>query len=269
MPKQLDQLPADATSLARRLAALEKEVRELRAARRLTSATAGLVQTAASGARLAMDQSTKSLKVYDDDGTLLAELGPEDSGGGGGLWTRGRQEPNNYSAYLASGILQFRPVQDGLVQVPANITYDTDAFQYSDFTLTSGSVGASDHRALLILESIYAGATPYVYVQGENSTPCNFDVLGTLTSSNIAWGTVSITPSAANTPTSAAVTGLSVRGSTLLAWTSPQTSVPGTTSGNTGVTGTSYNNLTSSGLTVWLNRQNTTTTGVNWLVIGL
>src|SRR5438067_3642975 len=189
MARQLDQLPADTTTLARKVAALEKQVTELRAARRLTSATIGLVQTAQDGSRVVLNQASKSLQVYGDDGTtLLAELGPESGGGGGGLWTRGLQEPNNFSAYLASGILQFRPVQDNLVCVPANITYDTDAFQYSDFTLTSGSVGATDHRALMILESVYAGATPYIYVQGEQGTQCNMDVLGVLTPGNFAWG---------------------------------------------------------------------------------
>lgn len=270
MGRQLDQLPADATTLARKVKALEDQVRELRAARRLTSATIGLVQTAPDGSRVVLNQATKSLQVYDTDGTtLLAELGPESSGGGGGLWTRGLQDPNNFSAYLASGILQFRPVQSGLVDVPASVTYDSDAFQYSDFTLTSGAVGATDHRALMILESVYAGATPYVYVQGENGTQCNMDVLGVLTPGNFAWGGVAITPSAANTPTSATVTGLSVKGSTFFAFTSPQTSVPGTTGANTGVTGTSASGVSGSGLTLWLNRQNLTATTVNYLLIGL
>lgn len=270
MPRQVDQLPPDATSLARRVQALEREVKELRAARRLTSATIGDIRTAPDGARVEISQSSQSLQVYDDDGTtLLAELGPQENGGGGGLWTRGLQAPNNISAYLASGLLQFRPVEDGLVSVPASMYYDCDAFQFSDLTITSGAVGATDHRALLILESLYDGLIPSVSVQGENSTQCNMDVLGVFTSSNIAWGTVSITPSAANTPTSATVSGLNVLGSTLIAFTSPLTSLPGTATTNNGVTGTSANGVTSSGLTVWLNRQNTTTTSVNWLVIGI
>lgn len=265
MARQLDQLPADTTSLARRVASLEKELREIRAARRLTSATIGLIQTAPDGARIVLNQETQSLQVYDSDGTtLLAELGPISGGGGGGLWTRGLQDPNNFSAYLASGLLQFRPVQNGLVDVPAGSSYDTDAFQYSDYVLTSGAVGASDHRALMILESLYDGQRPYVYVQGEQSTPCNFDVLGSLTASNLAWGTTNITPSAANTPTSAAVTGLNVDGSSLMALVTANTAVPGTQ-----VTGVSFNNLTSTGLTLWLTRTNTTTTTLNWLVIGL
>jgi hypothetical protein len=265
MARQLDQLPPDAKSLARRVQALERQVTELRAARRLTSATIGLVQTAPDGSRVVLNQASKSLQVYDDDGTtLLAELGPQESGGGGGLWTRGRQAPNNFSAYLASGLLQFRPVENNLVQVPAGLSYDTDAFQYSDFVLTSGSVGTSDHRALLILESIYSGATPYVYVQGENGTQCNFDVLGVLTSSNWAYGQVTITPSGANAPTSQAVTGLSLAGSTFYAFATASSSVPGSQ-----VTGVGATAATSSGLTVWVTRTNVTATVVNWLVIGV
>lgn len=270
MSRQLDQLPADATSLAREVATLKREMRELRAAHRLSSATVGLLQTATGGARIVLNQSTKSLQIYADDGeTLLAELGIEDTGAGAGLWTRGLQNPNNISAYLASGQLQFRPVQDGLVDTPASVYYNTDALQYSDFTLTSGRVGATDHRALMILESLYAGQRPYVYVQGENSTPCNFDVLGKLTASNFAWGSVVITPSAANTPTSSAVTGLSVDGSSFVVFTTPVTSRPGSTGTPDGVTGTSVNGISSTGLTVWLNRQNTTSTTVNWMMIGI
>ena len=265
MPRQLDQLPTDHTTLARKVAALEREVRELRASRRLTSATIGLLQTAPDGSRVVLNQDSKSLQVYADDGeTLLAELGPESGGGGGGLWTRGLQSPNNFSAYLASGILQFRPVENNLVQVPGNVSYDTDAFQYSDLTLTSGAVGSTDHRAVLILESTYDAQTPYEYVQGENSTPCNLDILGVLTASNIAYGSVTITPSAANTPTSANITGMSLMGSSFYAQVSAVSSVPGTQ-----VTGVSFNNLTSTGLTVWLTRTNTTATVLNWMVIGV
>lgn len=252
MPRQIDQLPPDATSLARRIQQLEREVREMRAARRMTAASVG------------------TLRVYSEDGTtLLAELGPEAGSGGGGLWTRGLQDPINFSAYLSSGVLQFRPVEDGAVAVPAGITYDSDAYQYTDLILTSGNVAPSAHRAMLTLESTFEGGNPYVYVQAENGNQCNMDILGVLTPGNFAWGGVAITPSAANTPTSATVTGLSVKGSTFLAFTSPQTSVPGTTGANTGVTGTSASGVSGSGLTLWLNRQNTTATTVNYLVIGL
>ncbi|MFF4536534.1 hypothetical protein [Streptomyces aureus] len=247
MPRQLDQLPADSTTLARKVKALEDQVRELRAARRMTAASVG------------------TLRVYADDGTtLLAELGPETRGdGGGGLWTRGLQDPINMSAYLSSGQLQFRPVEDDRVHVPASMYYDSDAFQYSDLTLTSGAVSASDHRALLILESIYAGATPYVYVQGDGGTACNLDVSGILTAGSLASGTVTITPSAANTPTSVNITGLNIQGSTFLGFAVASTTVPGSQ-----VTGASATSVTSTGMTVWVTRTNTTATVVNWWVIG-
>jgi hypothetical protein len=252
MPRQIDQLPPDATSLARRIQTLESAVREMRAARRMTAATVG------------------TLRVYAADGTtLLAELGPEAGGGGGGLWTRGLQDPINMSAYLSSGQLQFRPVENDRVAVPAGITYNSDAYQYTDLILTSGNVAPTAHRAILTLESTFEGGSPYVYVQGENSTQCNMDVLGVFTSSNIAYGSVLITPSAANSPISATVTGLNIAGSTFVAFTSPVTSRPGSTGTPDGVTGTSTNGVSSTGLTVWLNRQSTTATTVNWLVIGI
>ncbi|MFD9405386.1 hypothetical protein ACFWA4_42055, partial [Streptomyces sp. NPDC060011] len=122
MPRQLDQLPADATSLARRVQDLERQVRELRAARRLSSAAVG------------------TLRLYAGDGTVLAELGT-DGGGGAGLWTRGGRQ----SARLSDGRLTFRPVEDGLVAVPASVDYDTA--QSSVLTLASGAVEAGDRRA--------------------------------------------------------------------------------------------------------------------------
>lgn len=246
MPRQLDQLPPDATSLARRMAALEREVRELRAARRMETATVG------------------TLKVYADDGTtLLGELGPDAGNGGCGLWTRGLQDPINMSGYLSSGQLQFRPVENGLVAVPASIYYDSDAFQYSDLTLTSGAVNPTDHQALLTLESLFDG-TAHASIQGENSSPCTFDVLGVLTASNIAYGQVSITPSGANVPTSINVTGLGLAGSTFYAFATASTAVAGTQ-----VTGIAATNATAGGCTVWVTRINTNATFVNWMVIGI
>lgn len=247
MARQLDQLPPDATSLARRVQALERQVTELRGARRMGSATVG------------------SLRVYSDDGeTLLAELGQDTSAdGGGGLWTRGLQSPNNMSAFLGSGELAFRPVENGLVAVPASIYYNSDAWQYSDLILTSGAVNATDHRAMLILESLWDGLA-HASFQGESSSPCGLDVLGVLTSSNLAMGSTSITPFAANTPTSQAVTGLNVSGASFVAFVSAGTSVPGTQ-----VTVVGFSGLSSTGLTLWVTRTNTTATTVHWMVVGL
>ena len=247
MPRQLDQLPSDPTTLARKVAALERQVKELRGARRMTAATVG------------------TLRVYAEDGTtLLAELGPETGGdGGGGLWTRGLQDPINMSAYLSSGVLQFRPVEDDRVAVPASIQYASDADQFTDLILTSGSVKASHHRAIMTLESAVSTVDPYVYMQAESGGPCNLDVSGIFTAGNLAWGQVSITPSAANTPTSVNVTGLAVQGTTFLGYASAATTVPGTQ-----VTGVGATAASSTGVTVWATRTNTTAVIVNWMVIG-
>lgn len=264
MPRQLHQLPADTTTLARRVQALERQVTELRAARRLSSATAGLIQTAPAGARVEVSGADQAVSVYASDGTTpLARLAADATGQGGGLWTRGLQDPHNMSASLTSGEVRFRPVDDGLIAVPASMSYDTDAYQYSDLILTSGAVNAGDHRAILTLESLFDGSA-HVSVQGEWSAPCTFDVLGVLTASNIAYGSVSITPSAVNTPTSVNVTGLELKGSSFFALATPATAVPGSQ-----VTGVGVTSLTATGLTVWLTRTNTTATTVNWMVIGI
>jgi hypothetical protein len=245
MPRQIDQLPPDSSTLAKKVKALEDQVRELRAARRMTAASVG------------------TLRVYADDGTtLLAELGPDAGNGGGGLWTRGLQDPINMSGYLSSGQLQFRPVENGQVATPASIYYDSDAFQYSDLILTSGAVNPSDHQALLILESLFDG-TAHASIQGENSSPCTFDVLGILTAANIAYGTINITP-VANTPTSFTINGLNLMGTTFTAFATPQTTVPGTQ-----VTGVGVTSVSATGLTVWLTRTNNTSTGISWMVMGV
>lgn len=265
MSRQIDQLPADATSLARKVAALERQVSELRASRRLVSATAGLIRTAATGARIEISQETQSLSVYAADGeTLLAELGPDMVDGGGGMWTRGLQEPRNLSAYLAGGELRFRTVESNLIAEDSTLVYSTDGVSYADLILSSGAVGSSDKRALMLLETVAGGGAPFAYVTGDGANTANMNVDGVYTAGNLAWGTLNITPSAANTPTSAAVTGLNVQGSAFVAFVSATTSAPGTA-----VTGVSTNGVSASGLTVWLTRTNTTTTGVNWLVIGL
>lgn len=173
------------------------------------------------------------------------------------------QDPINMSGYLSSGQLQFRPVEDGQVAVPAAITYDSDAFQYTDLILTSGNVAPTAHRAVVTLESTFEGGSPYVYVQAENGNQCNLDVLGVFTASNIAYGTVNITP-VANTPTSLGISGLNLKGSTFTAFVTAQTSAPGTQ-----VTGIGVNNVSATGLTVWLTRANTTSTGISWMVVAV
>lgn len=92
---------------------------------------------------------------------------------------------------------------------------------------------------------------------------------GLMTASNIVSGSVTITPSAAHTPTSALVT-YSVTGSTFHGFATANTTVPGvrTPAGFQGVTGVSVSSVTATSMLVWVNRENTTATTVNWQVRG-
>ncbi|HVE28010.1 MAG TPA: hypothetical protein VNC22_21540 [Sporichthya sp.] len=270
MPRQTDQLPPDATTLAKKIQALERQVQELRAARRLSSATIGLIRTAPDGPRIEIDGADQTLSVYDTDGTLLAQLAPvATNGGGGGLWTRGYQFPENIASFLGQGRLTFQPVAGGIVDSEAFVEYITDGVGYVDLNISSGRLGAADKFAKLILESVTGSARASAYITGNGTDLCDLDVDGRFTAGNLAWGTVSVTPSAVNTPTSIPVTGLNVQGSTFLGFASANSTAPGTTTGSTGVTGVSTSGVGATGLTVWLNRQNVVATSVNWMVVGL
>ncbi|GGW15741.1 hypothetical protein GCM10018980_51950 [Streptomyces capoamus] len=86
---------------------------------------------------------------------------------------------------------------------------------------------------------------------------------GKLQAQSWAIGNVQIIPSAANTPTSVSVTGLNVVGDTFYAFAQARTSVPGTQ-----VTGVGTASPSSSGLTIWLTRTNTTTTTIDYFLVG-
>ncbi|MER6249389.1 hypothetical protein [Streptomyces griseorubiginosus] len=84
---------------------------------------------------------------------------------------------------------------------------------------------------------------------------------GKVAASNLASGHVTITPSAANTPTSINVTGLNLVGTPRVVATAG-TSLPGTQ-----VTGVGVTNVTTTGFTIWVTRTNTTSTGIDWIVL--
>ncbi|WP_435173312.1 hypothetical protein [Actinacidiphila sp. bgisy145] len=88
MPRRTDQLPPDATTLARRIAALERAVRELRASRRTSYADIGggttvitgtRIQSAADGARGVIDADDGSIQIYDADDHLTNYMGGADN----------------------------------------------------------------------------------------------------------------------------------------------------------------------------------------------
>lgn len=254
MPKQLDQLPTDPTTLARKVAALERQMTELRAARRMVSATVG------------------RLRIYSDDGqTLLAELGPTGDLGGG-LTTYGNLGSDEIPvvASLTSGELNFQPVGSQIADVPARVSYDTIPESSSDLQFSSGSIKETDWAAVMDLSAAAGGRAIALFngfreLDGAGeSGPCDLDLTGILTAASWAYGTVTITPSAANTPTSQVVSGLDLQGSTFFAFATPQTAAPGSN-----VTGVGTTAVTAGGLTVWVTRTNTTATVINWQVIGL
>jgi hypothetical protein len=103
----------------------------------------------------------------------------------------------------------------------------------------------------------FASAADWTYCAGKGV------LIGQAAGYMLQWGTVSITPTAANTPTSVAVTFSPAFLSAPYVWTTPITSVPGKE-----VTGTSGSNVTATGADIVGCRTNTVSFGVRWLAIG-
>ncbi|AKZ60824.1 putative PCQ3_55 (plasmid) [Streptomyces ambofaciens ATCC 23877] len=91
----------------------------------------------------------------------------------------------------------------------------------------------------------------------------NTTVSGMLTTGNQAVGRVTITPSAANTPTSTTVTYAQLKGTTFDGFACSATTVPGTR-----VTGVSMSAVSATSAVVWMTRTDTNATSVSWQVIG-
>lgn len=90
-------------------------------------------------------------------------------------------------------------------------------------------------------------------------------VNGVFTAANRFVGSVTITPSAANTPTSSTVNfGQTLTGTSFRGTIAPITTVPGTQ-----VTGVGLSSITSTSCIVWLTRTNTTATRVDFVIEGV
>lgn len=108
-------------------------------------------------------------------------------------------------------------------------------------------------------------------ITGNATIGGTLNVVGTLSQNGkavqlknrIVTGTITIVPSAANTPTSGTFTYPTLDGSVFRGYVTMNSSVPGTT-----VTGVAVNGVTSTSCTVVITRVNTTSTSVNVLVIG-
>jgi hypothetical protein len=79
----------------------------------------------------------------------------------------------------------------------------------------------------------------------------------------MAWGSASITPSAANTDTSVAVTGVGLPTglSSYRVWLLANTGSPGQ------INAVTATGATADGFTLWINRTTTTPTNVWWLML--
>lgn len=154
----------------------------------------------------------------------------------------------------------------------------------SGTTWTAGSVYtqlAASNRAAIVLESPTDSANfavSSIMLQGGGPTTTDtailfgadrlsvnndLDVFGILTAANRVVGSVLITPSAANTPTSATVNYGPLTGSTFRGVASTESTVPGTQ-----VTGWAVSSITSTSALVWVTRTNTTATRVDYIIEG-
>ncbi|TXS35709.1 hypothetical protein [Streptomyces sp. OR43] len=244
MGRQLEQLPPDMSSLARQIAQLRRELRELRAAKR-----AG--HTAI---------STGGLILNDSNGDMVAEVATDwNERGVSAVAVYDTRLGDEYYAALAAGDLCF-----GVAGITDEADEGRIGFARIDETMYELliSSGSRPGRAPAAI-NMYSETGVAVGDSRLDVTAGSMSVSGTLKAGNCAWGTVTITPNAAGVPTAMAVSGFSLTGTSFTAQATPTTSVPGTTVAGVGIT-----NASATGVTVWLTRGNTAATDVNWMVIG-
>jgi hypothetical protein len=126
-----------------------------------------------------------------------------------------------------------------------------------------GPSTASNESAALV-SADFAQITPTIATEAFFGVIGQIDASVALTAGNLASGQVSITP-VANTPTSVAVTGLGL--SSGVAYRATATAV--SSSPGSHVLGVSVTGVTNNGLTVWIDRNDTTATNVDYLLLGL
>jgi hypothetical protein len=154
------------------------------------------------------------------------------------------------------------------------VVVDAEAFQVVPIASTAQSAiyvnSPSTHTGNLLRLQHNATDEFVVDNSGNATIAGNATVTGKLTAGNIAFGQTSITPSAPYVPTSQTVF-YSVTGTTFLGYATLNSTVPGyrtpATPSAQGVTGVAVSSVTSSSMLVWVNRENTNATNVNWMVM--
>jgi hypothetical protein len=223
--------------------------------------TGAIVQTAATGSRIVLDASkfsayggatatqkiviqpdylplfasTPSPRIYltSDDGTNEAYLQVNGSGDAASLYT--------YSG--------------DFVDTADSNTYRWRTYMGKDTWVTERARIVTPFGAIV-------PDTPRISmtkIQATITAPDTY-VVGTFHASSIVTGRVSITPSAANVPTSLTVTGLNINGSSPRFVATASTQVPGTS-----VLGVGCSDVSTSSVTIWLTRTNTTATSIDYI----
>lgn len=241
--------------------------------------TGATVRTAATGARVVLDTA---MRLYNPAGEPLAEAVPDATALGypndAGYIVYNTVGIGRYWAMLSRGFIRFGKDGEDYRWGPL-IDHYLSGGSTSVMKLGSGAIesgGEEENEATISLVGTNAatpGDHPHVDIGGSgirDSGRADLNVSGNittpavLTAGNIRAGRVSITPSAANTPTSATVTGLGIPAAvTPRATATASTAVPGTQ-----VTGVGISALTNTSMTIWLTRTNTTTTNIDWIAIG-
>jgi len=136
-----------------------------------------------------------------------------------------------------------------------------------DVTLTSTGnpiqIGDVSTQNMVIdgneIEARNAGAGSDLFINNNGKGPIHLG--GPVSMSNEIFDTVSIVP-VANTPTSSVISFSTLTGTgSVCGWVTANTSVP-----ETQVLMFSYSAISSSGITVWIYRINTTSTSLSWMV---
>ena len=232
--------------------------------------TGGTLRTAASGQRVSIEPGGSN-----EVGSVKFYSGSSAEGAPGQVVTNVAQMSDGTGNWEFPSVSLLGPQASGAAQrtglylaprVPghtganfnlyANDTSSVGTAQINAYGAEDSTVGSSIELSVRDAPSGSAAASAKL-------TSSGFTTTGVFKTDSITSGRVSITPSAANTPTSVSVTGLSLKGTTFRGVATPSTSVPGSS-----VTGVGITNLTATGLTIWLTRTNTTATSVDWFVFG-
>lgn len=227
--------------------------------------TGALIRTAATGKRIALESSSGEVRIYRADGTTVAAaMTPTGPDGHPGFIAYDDLSGNTY-AYLTDGNLYF-----GTKGV--NAFDDTGVFAptlgpAATLVLSSGRpVGVSGSTTRVLLNGGAGTDRPGFVVTGDNGTidaeiEGDLTVDDSLTARNIASGSINVVP-VADTATSVAVTGLNVAGSLFTCQVTANSTNP------VAVQMVSASGVSSGGVTLWINRNSTTSTTLWWLIIG-